>query len=58
MEGEEYEYGWRSRRYSRFETAIESGRRGVKEKERCNLTRERCVSLGDAVPRASVIGGA
>lgn len=57
MEVEEYEYGWRARQYSRFETAIESVRREVKEKEDCNLTTGRCVSLGDAVPRVSAIGG-
>lgn len=55
MEGEEYECGWRSRQYSPFETEIESGRKEVKENQRCNLTTKRCVSLGDAVPRASVI---
>lgn len=47
MEVEEYEYGWRARQYNRFETAIESVRREVKEKEDCNLTTGRCVSLGD-----------
>lgn len=55
MEGEEYECGWRARQYSPFETEFEFGRREVKENERCNLRTKRCVSLGDAVPRASVI---